>query len=152
MPSIISIKKTLLATYPQFLLLEDKDFFWSPNDKTIAYSPQDSQAVERLLHEYSHAILGHVSYARDIELIEHERDAWNHAKTVLAPQLGTEISAYIVENDLDTYRDWLHARSACPHCSSTGLQTSTRGYTCVACRGKWTVNDARICALRRYKM
>lgn len=151
MPSITSLRKSLQTAYPQFLLVKGDDFYWSPKDSTITYSTQTPQAAERLLHEYSHAILGHVSYRRDIELIAHERDAWNHAKTVLAPQFGTRVAADVIEDDLDTYRDWLHARSTCPHCTATGLQTDAKEYTCVACRGKWTVNEARICALRRYK-
>lgn len=114
----------------------------------------DQTAVDHasLLHELAHAILDHKTYARDIELIELERDAWTHAQATLAPTYNIAIGTNQIEDALDTYRDWLHARSTCPNCQATGVQTERNAYKCLACLSKWRVNDARICALRRYKI
>jgi DnaJ-class molecular chaperone len=51
---------------------------------------------------------------------------------------------------MNSYRDWLHARSTCPVCQATGMETKKSIYTCPACRHQWRVNEARICSLRRY--
>jgi len=81
-----------------------------------------------------------------------EREAWSYASRQLGPAYGVAIADNDAETALDTYRDWLHARSTCPSCQAIGVQTSKHHYSCVACHEKWRVNDARICALRRYKI
>lgn len=125
------------------------EFRWNHTDRTITYDTDDPHAPLFLLHEYSHAKLGHATYNRDVELVTMERDAW-HQTRQLAPLYDVEVDDDIIEDSLDTYRDWLHARSACPKCESTGIQTGARQYTCLACRHLWRVNEARQCALRRY--
>lgn len=136
--------------FPNLIFQEGDEFRWSPKEKIITYTLTDESPAEHLLHEISHAELKHSTYSRDIELIAMERDAWGHARIVLGPQLGIDITSDIVENDLDTYRDWLHARSTCPSCTATGIQTDEKIYVCVACRATWRVNRAIGCALRRY--
>lgn len=81
-----------------------------------------------------------------------ERDAWQYAKDTLGQTYDQAILDDTVEDALDSYRDWLHARSTCPACQATGIQTKKEEYKCLACRTKWRVNEARICALRRYKL
>lgn len=116
------------------------------------YYNESSDDAALLLHELAHAVLKHADYTRDIELIEMERDAWDHARTVLAPRYSVPIDDAIIEDSLDTYRDWLHARSTCPDCQAIGIQIKLHHYRCLACGAQWKVNDARICALRRYKL
>ena len=58
----------------------------------------------------------------------------------------------VIQEHLDTYRDWLHARSICPSCTANGYQISSHTYECPACLHTWRVNEARICALRRYSL
>ncbi len=150
MPSITSLKTQLHTAYPYFTLVESTDFEWSPSTNTISYAPKGSHAVDRLLHEYSHAILGHSAYTRDIELLGLERDAWHYATTVLAPKYGVKMTPEVAQDDMDTYRDWLHARSTCPKCASVGMQSATTTYRCLVCRHTWRVNKALSCGLRRY--
>jgi len=140
----------LIAAFPEFTFVKATDFRWMPGKKTIEYAPDDPHAAEHLLHEVAHAKLDHASYERDVELITLERDAWHYAQTVLAPTFAITIDDSLVEDDLDTYRDWLHARSTCPHCQATGIQTGSKTYTCVVCRTKWQVNAAIHCGLKRY--
>jgi len=78
-----------------------------------------------------------------------ERDAWTKARDIAA-SLDLSIDEEIATAHLDTYRDWLHARSTCPKCGETGLETDTHIYSCLSCGARWRVNDARRHALRRY--
>ena len=68
----------------------------------------------------------------------------------LNPNEITYVVEDFIEEHLDTYRDWLHARSSCPDCTATGYQTDASTYACPACSHTWRVNEARICQLRRY--
>jgi tRNA(Ile2) C34 agmatinyltransferase TiaS len=103
-----------------------------------------------LLHELSHGLLNHADYNYDIELIAMECKAWDKVGE-LAKKYEIVINDNIIQLTLDTYRDWLHSRSTCPSCKATGIQDGKKSYSCLACGYKWRVNEARICALRRYK-
>ncbi len=149
MPSIASLLSKLQADYPSLQFAASHEFRWSPDELTVFYD-KDSDDVASLLHELAHALLQHQAYTRDIELIELEQSAWHYAVTTLASGYEVAIDEDIVQSSLDTYRDWLHARSTCPGCGATGVQTRKSTYACLACPTNWRVNDARICALRRY--
>lgn len=148
MPSTASLLLQLKADYPQFSFKKATSFLWSPSEQTVYYT-DENKGYSFLLHELSHGLLGHADYNHDVELLAMERQAWDRASE-LAKTYGLTISDDVKESTLDTYRDWLHARSTCPKCSATGLQLKKRLYTCPACRQDWQVNEARICALRRY--
>ena len=148
MQSIASLLTRLTADFPSLTFVEDTDFRWSAKEKTIYYDPSGEAAL--LLHEIAHAELQHAHYERDITLIEMERDAWEYAKEHLFPQYHVTPDESVIDEALDTYRDWLHARSTCPHCQAVGIQTRGLSYKCLACGTTWRVNEARICALRRY--
>jgi lipopolysaccharide biosynthesis regulator YciM len=124
---------------------------WSPGNQTVYYAENstDKDGYAYLLHELSHGLLEHTDYDRDVALITMERAAWDKANE-LAVKYDLTIDDDLVESNLDSYRDWLHARSTCPNCGATGLQTKKLGYSCPACDQKWRVNEARVCALRRF--
>jgi ribosomal protein L37AE/L43A len=124
-------------------------FRWSPKDETVYYLKTADPAL--LLHEVAHAILHHTDYTRDIDLLKMERDAWELASAALSEKYGVDITSELKEDMLDTYRNWLHKRSICPECQATGVQTASSLYNCLACKTSWRVNEARSCALRRYK-
>lgn len=124
-------------------------FGWDHSTHTITYNPSLGECDAYLLHEVGHAILGHRGYQTDTQLLEMERAAWDKAQE-LADMYQIIINDSDIEESLDTYRDWLHSRSLCPDCSSTGLQTASNHYRCAACQHEWRVNEARTCALRRY--
>lgn len=148
MPSTASLIPRLKADFPDISFTIGADYLWSPNNQTVYYIENpDSQSL--LLHELSHGLLGHSDYSRDIELIAMERAAWDKA-IELTHKYGLKIDNDTVETTLDSYRDWLHARSTCPECEATGLQIKKYTYNCLACTHTWRVNEARICALRRY--
>ena len=148
MPSMPSLIKSLKTDFPQFVFKKASNFLWSHDENTIYYASSDDDCA-LLLHELSHALLNHVDYRRDIELVAMEREAWDKAK-VLAENYDVKIDEDFIQSNLDTYRDWLHSRSTCPKCNANGLQIKKNTYRCVACDFEWRVNEARTCALRRY--
>lgn len=153
MPLLI---QKLKATHPELTFTEDDQFSWSPHNRTIFYNEALPHAEALLLHELSHALLDHRSYRRDVELVAMETAAWekaaDYAKENAAHLAGItlDLSDTVIQDHLDTYREWLHARSTCPSCSANGYQIDVLKYECPACSHKWRVNEARLCALRRY--
>ena len=142
-----SLLAKLRRDNPTIHFARSDEFRWSPQEDTVFYA--DSRNIAQLLHETSHALLGHRDFTRDITLLEMERDAWENAKQ-LAAAYALPLSDTTANNALDTYRSWLHARSTCPTCSMTGFQHARYEYRCPACVTSWRVNDARICGLKRY--
>lgn len=125
-------------------------FRWDPNRSCLFYDPSDPLIDQLILHELGHALLGHVNYSHDIELLALERAAWDKALKI-SKNYGVTISEDSIEDHLDTYRDWLHARSLCPDCNATGIQSGASNYICPSCHNTWRVNSAKTCGLRRYK-
>lgn len=145
--SIRSLLRLLVRDYPAISFIEEDNYKWQPETKTVSFSLHPP-SIGRLLHELGHALLDHRTYLRDIDLLKMERDAWQKARE-RADFYGVRVSESIVDEHLDSYRDWLHARSTCPHCQTNGLQTSLRNYRCIECGTAWTVNEAKQCQLRR---
>ena len=151
MPSITSIISELKNRFPGIAFKSAGYFCWSANDKILYYDPSVDNEFERclLFHETGHAILKHQHHDTDVQLIKMERDAWEEAKK-LAQDFELDIPDDVIEECLDSYRQWLHSRSKCPNCNLTGLQTKHLNYSCAVCNYSWTVNEAKIKALRRY--
>jgi len=127
-------------------------FFWSPRKRQIIYNEKiqaSSVAAWSLLHELGHALLGHTTYSTDLELVEMESQAWQKAEE-LAKTYDQIIDPDHIQDCMDTYRDWLHQRSACPRCSSRSLQQDSKHYKCFNCGQTWTVSTSRFC--RPYRM
>ena len=51
--------KTLRKDFPQFTFKESDDFRWSKQENTIFFDPDSSHFHLLILHELSHALLGH---------------------------------------------------------------------------------------------
>lgn len=154
MPKITSAYDRLVRDFRDINFVIGDDFHWSAIDRTITHPRIDSEdSFSLLLHEVGHAKLDHYQYSRDIELIDMERQAWEHAVTKLAPQYGHSLAMDddVVQDALDSYRNWLHARSSCPGCQAIGIEVSTLYYGCLVCQSNWRVNEARVCQLRRFK-
>lgn len=151
MDATISLVKKLQSNRPDITFVGADSFGWDPTTTTVTYSPTDPEVAALLLHEYAHALCGHRGYNTDITLLQMERDAWDKAKQE-ASRYDVQIAETTVAEALDTYRDWLHARSRCPECGETGYQAQNGQYTCLACQAVWRTNEARTCALRRYSV
>ncbi len=152
MPLVIASQ--IKADFPEIIFAKDNYFSWSSKHRTIFYIDIETEAnTAQILHELAHALLEHTNYHKDIALIDMERQAWELAVEQLAPKYGLNLKLTddIIQNSLDSYRDWLHARSKCPNCKATGFEKTKKHYFCPNCLGGWRVNEAKFCQLRRYK-
>lgn len=142
--------KRLRADFPQFKLVSGQDFYWSPDKQTVFFRPLKTNSDAKvLLHEMSHALLGHKNFSRDINLLKMEREAWTYAKRELSERYEVRIDDEDIEDSLESYRGWLHDRSRCPNCTLTGIQIDGDQYRCLGCSLEWSVNDARRKRLKR---
>lgn len=113
---------------------------WSAQSQTITYDPKQSfkQLSWSVLHELAHAELDHRHYTSDFELVKLEALAWQRAQ-----QIGQKYAIVIdeehIQDCLDTYRAWLHKRSACPTCQTRSPQLNETTYRCLNCQTEWTV-------------
>jgi ribosomal protein L37AE/L43A len=145
-----SFIQTISRDFPQFKFKPGRQANWSPRYKTISFNPGENAKKLKfsVLHELSHALLGHSSYSSDFELLKLESEAWTKAAE-LAPRYGLKISDDYIQNCLDTYRDWLHRRSTCPACGTHVMQQDSTSYQCYNCQTRWQVSSARF--LRPYR-
>jgi hypothetical protein len=140
----------LRRDYPALAFVPGKTAHWSARHQEVIYASSDSpSAVWTLLHELGHALLGHSTYDSDASLMQKEVEAWEKAR-----QLGQKYNLIMgddhIQQCLDTYREWLYKRSACPKCNSHGVQHSNGRYACLNCRTEWQVTSARFC--RPYRL
>lgn len=143
----------LQKDFPELHFEAGQKFTWSPKTASIIYNKasakDDTVAAWSLLHEAGHALLEHSTYASDFELLNMEVEAWAKAKE-LAQGYDIAIDSDHIEDCLDTYRDWLYARSTCPNCTVCSLQIDNRTYHCFNCGTKWQVSASRHC--RPYRL
>ena len=121
----------LQRDFPDFKFKEGKKFAFKP-PKTIILGPVEPFYELLALHEISHAILKHKDFKMDVERLKMENEAWEKAKE-LAKHYKIEINEDLIQNELDTYRDWLHQKSRCPKCGLTRFQTPDSQYHCPRC-------------------
>lgn len=145
-----SLAQKLAHKYPLLTFAPATVAHWSSLDNTVYYNSDEQHADWVLLHETAHGLLGHRDYMRDIKLLAVEREAWHYAATVLAPQFDITVDSDFIETQIDTYRDWLHAKSTCPTCQSTGYETSQQHYSCVHCGAAWRTNTGIDTEIRRF--
>lgn len=149
--SIENVITKLSIDYPSLKFVQAKSFYWSPETGEIYYSDEKSshESLWSLLHETGHALLGHINYGADFELLSLELAAWEKAKS-LATDINIEIDQDHIEDCLDTYRDWLHKRSICPSCNTKCLQQDNHeNYRCFNCHTNWQVSTSRFCRAYR---
>ena len=123
--------KKIRQDYPDFRFIDGKKFtFRYP--RTIVVGPAEPHADLLLLHELGHAILGHRDYETDIKRMKMEVDAWEETRK-LSRIYGVEFNEDVMQDELDSYRDWLHKKSRCPECGLTRFQTPDGQYHCPRC-------------------
>lgn len=142
----------LRERFPEIKYCPGKTFCWSPRTKEVFYAPQANgvRGVWSLLHETSHALLGHIAYESDLELVHIEVATWERTRQ-LAGDLSIAIDEDHIQDCLDTYRDWLYGRSICPQCNNKSLQQQYKQqYRCFNCHTVWKVTPSRFC--RTYRL
>lgn len=128
----------LKADHPELNFRVGAKFLYRPW-RTIYYEQflrggqEDEQKYcLQLLHEVGHALLRHFDYVTDLERIKIERSAWDKAQQ-LCDIYNIAYDEDFVEEELDTYRDWLQRRSVCPECGLVRYQDKRGGYHCPRC-------------------
>lgn len=127
----VTFLKKIKSDFPEFRFVDGKKFAFRPT-KTIVIGPTEPQDDALLLHEISHALLGHKNFIMDIERLKMESEAWEKAKE-LAKKYRVFIDEDFIQNELDTYRNWLHNKSRCKACGLTCYQTPDGIYHCPRC-------------------
>lgn len=121
----------LKRDFPEYKFIDGKKFTFRP-PKTIILGPPEPFSELLALHEISHAILKHRAFRMDVERLKMESRAWDKARE-LATRYGIEVNEDLIQDELDTYRDWLHAKSKCKRCGLTCYQTPDGAYHCPRC-------------------
>lgn len=121
----------LVKDFSQFRFVRGKKFKFRP-PKTIVVGPNEAEADMMLLHEVGHALLKHRSYATDLSRLKMEAAAWEKARE-LAIHYEIAFREEAAQEELDTYREWLHQKSRCPECGLTRFQSSDGAYHCPRC-------------------
>ena len=117
--------------FPEFKFKAGEKFMFRP-PKTIVLGPDEPSSELLALHEVSHAVLGHKDFRADAERLKMEMEAWEKAKE-LADLYHIEVDEDLIQDELDTYRDWLHKKSRCPKCGLTRFQDVDGVYHCPRC-------------------
>ena len=121
----------LISDFPDFKFKTGDKFAFHP-PRTIILGPEEPFSELLMLHEVSHAILKHRDFRMDVERLKMESQAWEKDEE-LAVRYGVEINEDVIQDQLDTYRDWLHQKSRCPKCGLTRFQTPDSLYHCPKC-------------------
>ena len=123
--------RKLKEDYPEFVFRTGKKFTFRP-PKTIVIGPEETGDSLLLLHELGHALSGHRDFDTDAKRLKMEREAWEKARE-LAGKYNVPFDEDLMENELDSYRDWLDHKSRCPKCHLTRYQTPDGVYHCPRC-------------------
>ena len=126
-----SFFKRLQHDYPECKFKLGPKFVFKPR-RTIIIGPSEPSAELLSLHELSHAICKHQNFSVDIMRLKMEAEAWEKARE-LASLYNVKFNEELAQQELDTYRDWLHQKSRCPICGLTRFQTPDSKYHCPGC-------------------
>ena len=121
----------VISGFPEYRFRFGRKFAFRP-PKTIMIGPSEAFSELLFLHELGHAILKHKYFRMDVTRLKMENSAWEEAKK-LAFKYDIEVDEEIIQDELDTYRDWLHKKSRCPDCGLTRFQTPDGRYHCPRC-------------------
>lgn len=128
----------LKVLYPQFTFLKSRRFKFRPPNRIYIAGPCDNFAL-LTLHELGHALCKHKDYNTHAQRLKIECAAWERARVVLnehpewAKKYHIIYDEDFIEDQLDTYRDWLHQKSTCKACGLTRFQTPDGLYYCPRC-------------------
>lgn len=132
----MQVLELLRAEFPEVRWVWGRRFSWRP-PRTVQLGPAQPHYVLLALHELGHCLEGHQEFKTEIGRLQLERAAWEQARCVWQKlqleKQGIVWDEDFVEAQLDTYRDWSHARSRCPECGTTRFQTLDGAFHCPFC-------------------
>ena len=121
----------LKRDFPKVRFVTGRRFEFRP-PRTVVIGPDEVHAEMLLLHELGHALTERYTFETEVERIRIEAEAWEKARQ-LATQYGVLFDEETAQDELDTYRDWLHQKSRCPKCGLTRFQVAGGGFYCPRC-------------------
>ena len=121
----------IMTKYSDFAYHTGSKFTFRP-PKTIILGPFEPHYSLLFCHELGHALSGEDHFDTDVERLKIERLAWDKAQE-LCTEFHIPYDEEFVEEQLDSYRDWLHSKSKCPQCGLTRYQTKNGQYHCPHC-------------------
>lgn len=136
LPKLDQIK----SDFPTIKFIESDSFYWSARDGCVYFNNtaiKRADGLSQLLHEIGHALKDHQKFTSGIQLLKMEAEAWSQARQ-LAAKYDLTIDEDHIDDCLNSYRDWLHARSLCPACQALGVETDDNKYNCLNCGQKWS--------------
>ena len=98
----------IIAAYPKQRFLPAGYFAYDASEDIVNYDPvgiKTNSGKLALLHEISHAMLGHFHYRFDFELYAMEMDAWNKTRE-LANKHKLNINEDYINACMDSYDEW----------------------------------------------
>ncbi len=141
----------IMAVYPQQRFLPAGYFAYDASEDIVNYDPlkiRNNAGKLALLHEISHALLGHFHYRFDFELYAMEMDAWNMTRT-LAIKHAVGVQDSYINECMDSYDVWLTKRGTCPRCNHFNLQANPNQFKCYRCLTQWKVSEDIQSSIRR---
>ncbi|MDO5475202.1 MAG: hypothetical protein Q4F61_02330 [Candidatus Saccharibacteria bacterium] len=123
--------RRLKTDFPDLRFISGKKFAFRP-PRTIVLGPAEESSDLLILHEVGHATLHHDNFKTDIDRLRMESEAWDKTRE-LAKSYGVVFDEDAVQEELNTYRDWLHKKSRCPKCGLTRFQEADGVYHCPLC-------------------
>ena len=124
------------SDYPRLRFVSGKRFAFRPQRTVVIPRDLDRSGSGSdsllLLHEVGHALIQQWNFDTEIERLKIEVLAWEKAKE-LAAIYGIRIDENLIQEELDTYRDFLHQKSRCPLCGLTRFQTPDGVFRCPKC-------------------
>ncbi len=141
----------IIAAYPQQRFLPAGYFAYDASEDIVNFDPgliRTTAGQLALLHEISHALLGHFHYRFDFELYAMEMDAWNMTRQLALNHNVSVKEDYIVDC-MDSYDIWLTKRGTCPKCSQFNMQSIPNQFKCYRCRARWKVSEDIQSSIRR---
>ena len=141
----------IIAAYPEQRFLPAGYFAYDASEDIVNYDPgllRRNSGKLALLHEISHAMLGHFHYRFDFELFAMEMDAWNMTRT-LAIKHAVGVQESYINECMDSYDIWLTKRGTCPRCNQFNLQSKPNEFRCYRCLTRWKVSQDIQSSIRR---
>lgn len=128
---VVEFFERLTGDFPEFQFVLGAKFAFRPT-RTVVIGPPEPFSRLLVLHEVGHAVYKHKGFKTHVGRLKMENQAWEEAKK-LASRYGVEVDEDFVQDQLDSYRDWLHQKSRCPVCGLTRFQTPDSQYHCPRC-------------------
>ncbi len=141
----------IIAAYPEQRFLPAGYFAYDASEDIVNYDPgllRRNSGKLALLHEISHALLGHFHYRFDFELFAMEMDAWNMTR-LLAIKHAVGVQESYINECMDSYDVWLTKRGTCPRCNQFNLQSKPNEFRCYRCLTRWKVSQDIQSSIRR---